>query len=187
MNHLISMFIDDELDIDDKIAFIESVERDRSYKQETIELLHQEKELRSDVVDYIPTVDVKPVIDWKKNVISFLRPVSVFASGLAAALIIIWLFTPSQQSYPIPNRFVIYRPDIKRAEITGSFIDWKKLPMQQIGNSGYWEITLTLPEGEHRFTYILDSTKRFADPTIPAREMDDFGGQNSILQVRKKA
>ena len=40
-----------------------------------------------------------------------------------------------------------------------------------------------MPAGEHRFAYILDGDKRMADPTLPAVERDDFGGENSILSV----
>ena len=55
--------------------------------------------------------------------------------------------------------------------------------MQKVGVSGYWEISIELTQGEHRFTYILEGGQSFADPTIPARESDDFGGENSVLHV----
>jgi hypothetical protein len=58
--------------------------------------------------------------------------------------------------------------------------------MNRLGSSGYWDITVNLPSGEHRFTYILDGKKRFTDPTVPARELDDFGGRNSIISVESK-
>ena len=93
---------------------------------------------------------------------------------------------PFRETSQIRKRFVIYRPDVSQVKITGSFTDWQIIPMRKIGDSGYWEITLTLPEGEHRFTYILEGSQRFADPTIPIREQDDFGGENSILLVRGK-
>ncbi len=57
--------------------------------------------------------------------------------------------------------------------------------MNKIGTSGYWEITLNLIEGEHRFTYILEGREPFADPTILTRESDDFGGENSIFYMEK--
>ncbi|UCD87106.1 MAG: glycogen-binding domain-containing protein, partial [Desulfobacterales bacterium] len=59
----------------------------------------------------------------------------------------------------------------------------KMIPMNRAGSSGYWEVTLDVAQGEHRFTYILDGHQRFADPTILIREQDDFGGENSILLV----
>ena len=96
-------------------------------------------------------------------------------------------------SQPVPvqnpaasHRFVIYRPDVTRAEIAGTFTGWQRIPMNRIGSSGYWDIIVNLPFGEHRFTYILDGEKRFADPTVPIRELDDFGGSNSIISVESK-
>jgi hypothetical protein len=58
--------------------------------------------------------------------------------------------------------------------------------MRKIGSSGYWDITMNLPEGEHRFIYILNGKQRFADPTVMSREHDDFGGENSIISVEPK-
>ena len=54
--------------------------------------------------------------------------------------------------------------------------------MAPIGNSGYWELRLELPFGEHRFAYILDGTKQITDPTLPVREKDDFGFENCIYE-----
>ena len=53
--------------------------------------------------------------------------------------------------------------------------------MHRLGSSGYWEIRLELPEGEHRYSYVLEGGQTFADPTVTAQELDDFGGKNSIL------
>jgi len=43
---------------------------------------------------------------------------------------------------------------------------------------------LELPEGEYRFSYIVEGGRRLTDPTIAVREIDDFGGENSILRVK---
>ena len=45
---------------------------------------------------------------------------------------------------------------------------------------------LPVAPGEHRFAYILDGERQMADPTLPALEQDDFGGENSILSVGLK-
>jgi 1,4-alpha-glucan branching enzyme len=81
------------------------------------------------------------------------------------------------------HRFIIYRPDISSVQLTGSFTGWQPTAMHRIGDSGYWEVEMALPDGEHRFAYLLEGSQRIADPTIPARERDDFGGENSILRV----
>jgi len=179
-DYLISMFIDDELSLDDKLSFVETVHTDHSFKEETSGLLNQEKLIRSEVVDRIPSIQVR---EQRKPIFSTWRPAGIFASALAAALILLFFAWPAQQQLSEPYRFVIYQPEAKQVQITGSFIDWRRLPLRKVGTSGYWEVTLDLPAGEHRFSYILEGGRRLVDPTILAREKDDFGGENSILEV----
>jgi len=184
MNYLISKFIDNELDLDEKIGFVERVHQDRLFKDESVELLEMEKIIGADVVDQIPPLKVKLK---HQRFFSGIKSIGLWASAVAAAAIIAFftLYHPRQDS-STSHRFVIYRPDVKNAEIAGTFTGWRRFPLKRIGASGYWEITLSLPDGEHRFTYILDGEKRFADPTIAAQEHDDFGGRNSILSVESK-
>lgn len=182
MNYYISMFIDNELGLDEKIEFIKSVHEDKEVYEESIELLEQEKLLTSDILINAPALAIKE----KKNWFAFrnFKPL-IFASAGAMAMIIALLIFPVQKntvSY-IPHRFVIYQPEVSKVEISGSFIDWKVLPLSKVGSSGYWQIELNIPEGEHRYTYIVGGEERVADPTILSREKDDFGGENSILLV----
>lgn len=179
-DYMISMFLDDELGLDDKIEFLKKVYADKAFKDETINLLRQEKLIRSDVVDRVPSVDFKI---RRRSFYPILRPVGLIASTVAAVVIILFFVVPSRISTAVPHRFVIYRPDASQIEIAGSFTAWKRIPMRRMGSSGYWEITLNLSKEEHRFTYILEGRQSFADPTVPIREHDDFGGENSILFV----
>jgi len=119
----------------------------------------------------------------------FMQPIGWVSTGFAAALIALVIIAVTLPGPgPIPkNRFVIYLPDVNQVEIAGSFTNWKRIPMQRAGDSGYWEVQLALPGGEHQFTYIVDGRQRLADPTIQTREQDDFGGYNSILNVDGKA
>jgi len=188
-DHLISLYIDDELGLDAKIDFVETVHADAVFKNETVDLLTQEKWIRSDVTDHCPSPSLsvfsnrRSLSDWFRSLV---RPVGIFTSGLATALLVLFLSPPQQGPQPVPYRFVIYQPDTARAEITGSFTGWQAVPMKRTGTGGYWEITLDLPEGIHRFSYILDRNRRTADPTIPTRELDDFGGENSIFEVKTR-
>ena len=54
--YLISQFIDDELSLDEKCEFVETVHASRGFKQETVDLINQEKLLRGDVVTFVPPV-----------------------------------------------------------------------------------------------------------------------------------
>lgn len=58
-DHLISMYIDDELDLDEKIVFVETVHEDKNFKNEAVNLLRQEKRISADVVDRLPAFRIK--------------------------------------------------------------------------------------------------------------------------------
>jgi Glycogen recognition site of AMP-activated protein kinase len=178
---LISMYIDDELDLDDKIVFVETVHDDKSFKDEALSLLRQEKLIRADVVDHLPCLRSERLSPWRARL---LRPFAAAAAGLAAAAVLWLMLWPAPEQPLQPWRFVIYQPDAQGVELAGSFSGWKRIPLRHAGNSGYWEITLELPEGDHRFSYIIEGSRRLADPTIAVRETDDFGGENSILSVK---
>ena len=182
-DYLISSYIDDELDLDEKIAFVETVHAEAPFKDEAVDLLHQEKLIRGKVTDRVPAVELQP---RRRLALSWWRPAGMFAAGLAAAMLVMFLIIPQQeqaQMMPTTHRFVLFQPDVNRVEITGSFLGWKAVPMQRSGASGYWEVVLEVPAGEHRMCYILEGGRRIPDPTIPIREKDDFGGENSILAV----
>jgi len=183
MDNLNSLFIDDEMTIEEKISFVRHLKKDPSTGDEVLHLLKQEMLLRGEVVTHVPKTTFATPTPWEKIRVFMAQPKRLIPASMAAAIAILILFLWSPQAVLQPNRFVIYRPDVTRAEITGSFTDWQRIPMQAVGSSGYWEIVLALPEGEHRFSYILDGQDSFPDPTILTREQDDFGGQNSVLLV----
>jgi len=181
MDYYISMFIDNELALDEKIEFLKNIHEDNNSYNDAVGLLEQEKLLRPDPV-------CSPAIEYKekRNWFAFLnfKPVIAMASAAATVAIFVLLMFPFHQN-SISNqshRFIIYNPDANKVEISGSFIDWKVMPLSRIGASGYWQIELDIPKGEHRYTYIVGG-ERVTDPTILAREQDDFGGENSILFV----
>lgn len=182
MNHaIISLFIDDELTLDDKIEFVEEVHGSKPFKDEAVALLRQEKLLRSDPVEKVPERKLKTS---RPRILRFLRPVGL-ASAAAAVAAMILLFFPfaPQTGSETPYRFVFYRPDVSRVEITGNFTGWNAVPMRKLGDSGYWEHTFNLPQGEYRFAYLLNGGERLPDPTIATREGDDFGSENTVLSI----
>ena len=183
-DYLISGYIDDELDLDEKIEFVETVYEQVAFKDDAVDLLHQEKQIRGKVADRFPSVTLR---EKRRFSIPLWRPAGIFAAGLVAALLIMFFVTPQpEQMMLTTHRFVLYQPDASRVEITGSFLGWEAVPMKRTGTSGYWEAVLEVPAGEHRLCYILEGGRRIPDPTIPIREKDDFGGENSILAVNIK-
>jgi len=179
-SQMISMFIDDELPPDEKIDFVEAIHGSRQFKEETVELLQQERLLRSDPVDRYPAMEIR---SKRLSPLRFLRPLGLVTAGAALSLLVLFLFFTPTQAPDIPYRFILYRPDVSRVDITGSFTGWKAVPMKQAGSSGYWEYTSNLPRGEHRFAYLLNGAVRMPDPTIQTREGDDFGSENTILSI----
>ncbi len=183
-DYLISMFIDNELDLDEKIDFVEEVHRDEGFKDQAVELLEQEKQLRDDFVVTAPVCALPAIPRGKLNIFKFWIPACGGFATAAVLLLAIFLLQPAAvKNIENVHRFVIYQPDATRADIIGSFTDWKPVAMKKIGDTGYWSISIDLPEGEYRYSYLLGNGRRIADPTVLSREQDDFGGENSIIRV----
>ena len=186
MDYLASMYIDNELDLDEKVLFVDRVHSDQPFYRDTRALLHQEKLLR--MPPDTSMLPVRPPVDagvghWFRKM---LQPMIYAATGFAAAGLLLFNLVTTPTPAQCFNRFVIYEPAAHQVELAGSFTGWQRTRMEPIGNSGYWELRLHLPSGEHRFAYILDGSRQMADPTLPVREMDDFGGENSILSVEER-
>ncbi len=185
---LISLFIDDEMDLDEKIVFVETVHNNRRFSLEAVALLEQEKLLCAlparMPVSAAVELPVKPTVSWS----ALFRPWWQPMAGFAAAVILMglgFLLAPEQHPLAVPmeQRFVLYLPEAGQARIVGTFTDWHPLPMQKIGASGYWSLTLKVPQGEHRYNYLVEEDNRMVDPTVATREHDDFGGENSVIVV----
>jgi hypothetical protein len=179
-DEFISLFIDDAMTLDEKIEFIELIHTDKAYKDDTVLFLQQESTLRSDVTQTTPVVDIGAGTRFN---VYIRRTWGYLATAAATACIIFFLTFQSPVTATVPFRFVLYQPEAKQVQLSGSFTDWQAVTMNRIGDSGYWDITVGIPRGEHQFSYILNGEKTLADPSIPAREKDDFGGENSILVV----
>lgn len=184
MNTLISLFIDDELNMEEKCDFVKTIRNDESFFLESMDLLQQEILIRSDVVDQLPQAVMRQPGNWLNSIRNLFRPAILVPAALACIILFLVLTPPDPVRQPPQlNRFVIYQPNVNQVEITGSFTGWKRVPMIKIGASGYWEARFPLSEGEYRYTYIIEGSESVADPTVPATEEDDFGGMNSIIRV----
>jgi len=186
MNNSISMFIDDELDLDEKIDFINKIHTENGFLKDSITLLEQEKFLRSDVVSFVPGVSLGK--EQRSFIMDYVTPFFRIAKvGAVAAFLILfalsfqWKTDDAEAS--ISKRFVIYKPEASSVQISGSFTDWNNIPMKMIGPSGYWEVELDVANGEHKYVFIIGENNKIADPTILMREKDDFGSENTVLVV----
>ena len=180
MDTAISQFIDNELSLDEKITFVQCIHANRRLADETVGFLEFEQQLRGEVADHVPPLQV---VSKKPRFPRWLALGGLAWAASLAVWALLWLGAPNGEMVIAPHRFVIYQPEAEQIELTGSFTDWRALPMEAVGSSGYWELRLDVPKGEHRFSYIIDGDERLPDPTVPARENDDFGGANSILII----
>lgn len=184
MDYLSSLYIDDEMNLDEKIRFIENIRRsDETYRQ-TMDLLLQERLLRSALALFSPSPVTRP--GWRKILkiwwAAHFRTLSAAVTGLVVGLLFFVLY-PTPNPIPQTNRFVIFLPQAQKVELSGSFTEWQRMPMHPVGRTGYWELSIPLYSGEHRYVFILDDNQRISDPTQPHTEWDDFGGENSILKI----
>ena len=190
MDHLVSMYIDNELSLGEKILFLEHVHDNKPYKEDAVGLLEQEKLLTASLNKIAPVVE--PEIP-RARILPFLNRSLGWA--VAACLLLLFPFMMKQDFNPqsqvqsamepttVMHRFVIHNQDTRSVEITGSFTNWQNIPLAPSGTSGYWEVSLQLPAGEHRYTFVIDGSKYLPDPTVATQESDDFGSTNSIIKV----
>jgi len=181
---LISQFIDDELNLDEKITFVQEVRTDRAFSDETIELLETEKLLRKQET-IVPPV---PVFREKRR--NFLIPFGI-SSLTAAAAVLLLIFrlgtAPAENVQPPAEyRFIVHIPEAEKVELAGSFSRWNTIEMKKTDASGYWQVSLPLANGEYAYSFIVDGKERMPDPTVKARQADDFGGENSIISIGEK-
>lgn len=189
MDHLISMYIDNELSLEEKILFVEQIHSRRAYKDETVSLLEQEKLLSAALLHPAPEISLPDAVPSRFRAARF----QSLGLAVAACLLLLFSFTAGRNFSPqvaavaepavASHRFVIYQEGISQVEITGSFTNWRRVPLVPSGSSGYWEITLDVPAGEHKYTFIVDGDKQLPDPTVVTGESDDFGAVNSILKI----
>lgn len=187
---LISQFIDDELELSEKIALLKTVNADSSFTQEAIELLEQEKLMES--FSSIPAPAIKNAAEKQPLIRFSFANTASFAALAACFILVIKVFfmppagikqTAETQHQKHIHRFVLHMPDAEDVSVAGTFSGWQNIKMDRAGDSGYWQITLPINSGEHQYSFIVDGEKQMPDPTVPSKQADDFGGENSILKV----
>jgi 1,4-alpha-glucan branching enzyme len=78
--------------------------------------------------------------------------------------------------------FRFYRPRAKEVSVAGSFNGWSTERLKMSPQSGgWWSLTTTLPEGDHRFRYCADG-EWYTDFAANGVELEK-GVLNSLLTV----
>lgn len=125
------------------------------------------------------------------------RPWTLAPALAAAATLVLLLARPDSPAPPplapvaaapesVSVRFVLHAPDAQHVAVAGSFNQWDPgaAPLVRSGRDGVWTATLTLPVGQHQYTFVVDGTRWVPDPAAPAVD-DGFGGgrRNSVVAV----
>lgn len=190
MDHYISQYIDNELSLDEKIKFLQHVRTSKEFTEEAVTLLRQEKALSAVLCQSAPEVPgpeqgekrmSRAAVGWAMA--ACLLMVLSFLAGTTTGLPGVLTRQAQVVEAAAQHRFIIHQQETSRVEIAGSFTNWQRVALTPTGVGGYWEVTLRVPAGEHKYAFIVDGSKRLPDPTVATQEADDFGTINSIINV----
>lgn len=81
-------------------------------------------------------------------------------------------------------RFILSAPTATRVSLVGDFNRWdsRAIPLRA-DERGAWWAAVPLPDGWHRYAFVVDDTQWIADPSAAPGEAQD-GRRTSILHVR---
>ena len=83
-------------------------------------------------------------------------------------------------------QFVLVAPTARKVQVVGDFNDWDASHQEYVAQhrgGGVWSVTAAIPEGHHRYSFVVDDSLWVADPAAPRVLDDDYGLPNSALVV----
>ena len=83
-------------------------------------------------------------------------------------------------------QFVLVAPTARKVQVVGDFNDWDSSHKEYVAQhrgGGVWSVTAAIPEGHHRYSFVVDDSLWVADPAAPRVLDDDYGLPNSALVV----
>lgn len=92
-------------------------------------------------------------------------------------------------AHPGPRRtvqFVLVAPTARKVQVVGDFNDWDASHEEYRAThrgGGVWSVMAAIPEGHHRYSFVVDDSLWVADPTALRVIDDDYGMPNSALVV----
>ena len=95
----------------------------------------------------------------------------------------------SGSTKPGPRRsvqFVLVAPTARKVQVVGDFNDWDASHQEYLAQhrgGGVWSVTAAIPEGHHRYSFVVDDSLWVTDPSAPRVLDDDYGLTNSALVV----
>ena len=81
-------------------------------------------------------------------------------------------------------QFVLVAPGAESVVVVGDFNDWNvaATPLVREDGDGVWWVTVPLPPGRYRYSFLVDGTTWLGDPNAPGVD-DEFGRPNSVVTI----
>ncbi|HWR11176.1 MAG TPA: hypothetical protein VN445_05110 [Rectinemataceae bacterium] len=131
--------------------------------------------------------EVLKAIGSPRRHVLVLKPVLAFA---AAAIFVVGLglgiFFTRMDRDTVTVSFVLDAPNASSVYLAGDFNSWsgEGYQLHRTGSGGKWEISVPLKKGKvYVYNFILDGTTWIADPEVPTKIDDGFGGSGSLLRL----
>ena len=124
---------------------------------------------------------------WAISASSTIRPYLLVA---AAAIFMVGIglgaFFARFENNTVAVRFILSHPNASSVHLAGTFNRWndKDYAMKRIGSTNTWEIKIPLEKGKvYVYNFVIDESIWIADPEIPVKTDDGFGGSGSLLRL----
>jgi len=81
--------------------------------------------------------------------------------------------------------FEFHAPDAQSVSLAGSFNSWTPGEIKLTGpdRTGHWRTEISLPEGVHEYSFIVNGSEWVTDPHALAYQEDGFGSRNSLVTL----
>lgn len=108
---------------------------------------------------------------------------AVGSLGGVAALALAFLVITPRNAPAGQVTFALVAPASAGVSLVGDFNDWDRdrVRLQSVGK-GEWRVTLKLPPGRYRYSYVTDEGTWLADPGAPPA-FDEFGTPTSVVTI----
>ena len=85
-------------------------------------------------------------------------------------------------------QFVFVSHDAREVAIVGDFNDWRPgaTKLTRASARGVWTVEVGLEPGRYTYAFVVDGTRWVPDEAAPRARDDEFGGEKSVIYVRKQ-